>query len=125
MAIAGQPHILKQYNKNLILHLIFDNKSISKPELAQLSKLSLPTVNKIVDELIEERSVIEGDFQANNRVGRRAKTYSFNAVLGTIIILYFIESSWQGAIIDLNGNILHNKTFSKEFLIKKNTINKI
>lgn len=125
LAIAGQPHILKQYNKNLILHLIFDNKSISKPELAQLSKLSLPTVNKIVDELIEERSVIEGDFQANNRVGRRAKTYSFNAVLGTIIILYFIESSWQGAIIDLNGNILHNKIFSKEFLIKKNTINSI
>ena len=49
MQKAGQPQVLKWYNSSLIQQLILENGPVSKPDLVQLTKLSLPTVNKIVD----------------------------------------------------------------------------
>ena len=86
MQKAGQPQVLKWYNSSLIQQLILENGPVSKPDLVQLTKLSLPTVNKIVDELVEEGYAKESSVQNATGAGRKAKTYIVDGKFGTIII---------------------------------------
>lgn len=72
--MVGQPKLLKQVNEDIIKDLIYEKGSISKPELAQLTKLSLPTVNKIVDAL-EEQEIIRQEGMIGSTSGRKAKVY--------------------------------------------------
>ena len=49
--LTGKPKMLKEINSSIIENLVFENGPISKPELAKRTGLSLPTINKLVDDL--------------------------------------------------------------------------
>ena len=51
--IAGTPSVIKQANRLLILELIQKQPGITKPELARATNLSLVTVSRTVDELVQ------------------------------------------------------------------------
>ena len=51
--IAGTPSVIKQANQLLILELIQKQPGITKPELARATNLSLVTVSRAVDELVQ------------------------------------------------------------------------
>ena len=107
MQKAGQPQVLKWYNSSLIQQLILENGPVSKPDLVQLTKLSLPTVNKIVDELVEEGYAKESSVQNATGAGRKAKTYIVDGKFGTIIIAYYLDGKWLGAATNILGEILY------------------
>ena len=78
MAAAGKPQVLKQYNTSMIQRLIMEKGPITKPELSHLTNLSLPTVNKIVDELVTEKIVMEDMIQTGAGAGIKAMAYVVN-----------------------------------------------
>lgn len=106
MAQAGQPQLLKQYNTSLIQKLIMEKGPITKPELAQLTSLSLPTVNKIVDELVAEEFAAEDAFQEGAGAGRKAKTYVVNGKYGTFLAAYYQDGRWTGCAVNILGEVL-------------------
>ena len=55
--INGKPKIIKEINMALVRKNIIRNSPITKPELSKLLGLSLPTINKCVDELLEKEIV--------------------------------------------------------------------
>ena len=44
----------KQHNRDLVLKTIFDNESISRAEIARVTKLTRATVSDMVANLVEE-----------------------------------------------------------------------
>lgn len=107
MAHAGKPQVLKWYNSDMIGQLILEKGPISKPELAQLTNLSLPTVNKIVDSLVMDEVVIEYAMQTGNGAGRRAKTYVIDGSSGSLLVIYYLDGKWIGVSANILGRILN------------------
>ena len=106
----GQPRIINRVNRDLIKEIVADNSPISKPQIAKISRLSLPTVNKTVDEMEAEGIFIRTPAE-ENRVGRKAVFYKINGDFGYIVALY-IENEYangyiRGAVVDLLGKILY------------------
>ncbi|WP_069870611.1 ROK family transcriptional regulator [Fusibacter sp. 3D3] len=57
--VIGKPELLKRINRNSIIKLIFKQGNISRSEIAKITKLTLPSVMRIVDGLTEEGLVID------------------------------------------------------------------
>ena len=89
--IVGKPHMLKEVNSSMIMQLLLECGPMSKPKLSKTLSLSLPTVNKIVDELEKEGRIRSVGF-TKNRAGRKAELYHINKDLGSIIALYYSGS---------------------------------
>ena len=103
MTHVGQPKILKWYNSDLVERLIWENGAITKPELAAATNLSLQTVNKIVDRLVQEGKILEGSTQTGSGVGRPARVYTANPDYGTLIMVYYADGRWIGRVVNLFG----------------------
>lgn len=105
MMVIGQPGFLKKYNCDIVENIIFERGPITKPEIAQATSLSLPTVNKAVDELEQNRIVRIDESAQGSGVGRKAKYYIANENLGEVIVISHLDSRWYGALIDFVGKI--------------------
>lgn len=103
MAYVGKPQVLRWYNSGLVEELILNQGPITKPEIAQITQLSLPTVNKIVEELVSAGVVVEDGIQNSSAVGRRAKTYVINGNVGSLLGVYFIDNKWIGIAYNMLG----------------------
>lgn len=70
--------IMKSINQQRILHLIFTEGPISRVELAEKSGLTQQTVTNIVNRLLREDVVIEGE-PAESPIGRKRVPLTINA----------------------------------------------
>lgn len=104
--LVGQPGVLKQVNEDIIKDYIYEKGPISKPELAAATKLSLPTVNKIVD-CLEEKNLVRQEGMIGSSSGRKAKTYVANESAGNIIALYFWDNTYIATLINMIGQRFH------------------
>jgi predicted NBD/HSP70 family sugar kinase len=57
---AGHPEFSRQINRHLVLNLICRRQPVSRADLARASGLARCTVSMVVEQLIEERWVVEG-----------------------------------------------------------------
>lgn len=103
MTYAGQPQLLKKYNSDLIEQLIVEHGTMTKPELAALSNLSLPTVNKLVDELVSLGKLTTGESRTASGAGRPARTYAINGNYGAVITVKYDAGIWLGTSLSLSG----------------------
>lgn len=111
--IVGQPKTIKKINRDVIKNLIKDNGPISKPEIADITKLSLVTVNKVVEHLLNE-NMIKASGMSESTGGRRAQLFEYNGDLANIIALYYHNNSYLGAISNIIGEI----KFTREFKLR-------
>lgn len=109
--IGGRPQLIKEYNRDILKNLISTKGPLTKPELAKMTALSLPTVNKIVDMLEEEGVVCQGPV-VEGKIGRKAKTYVFNQNAGRILIFYYLNGHFIGVLADLAGNEIHRRVYA-------------
>lgn len=107
---AGKPRILKEVNSSMIEQLIYGQGPISKPALAKLTGLSLPTVNKLVDDL-ERQGCIRSVGLAGKGAGRKAMQYEINKNSGCLIALYYQWGHYVGRISDITGQTLQEELF--------------
>ncbi len=92
-------------NRSAVLEIIRREGPIARTEIAALLQVSLMTVVRLVDELIEE-DLIRPTGKKEFSGGRRRPLLEFNAEGHVVIGVDMNEARLYGAVADLAGNIL-------------------
>jgi predicted NBD/HSP70 family sugar kinase len=98
----------RQINRNLIFHLVRTGQSISRADLARISRLQRSTVSLIIEELIGEGWVVEGGTGKLSR-GRRPTILEVNQQRA-VIALDIHPSHCVLGVGDLSGKIIARQT---------------
>jgi glucokinase len=97
---------MRQINRSSILELIRTRAPISRTQIAEDLQVSLPTVMRIVDELMADGLVIE-DGEREWSGGRKRKRLIFNGTQHLVIGIDLGGTKIYGAVANLNGELLH------------------
>lgn len=98
----------KLQNKSLVLKTICTNADITRIDIAKKTGLSKMSITNIVNELIEERYVIDrNDKLVTNSVGRNPIILSPDLSYHTVLGLYISRDFITGIITGLNCEILY------------------
>jgi glucokinase len=97
---------MREINRSSILEMVRSNSPISRTQIAEDLQVSLPTVMRIVDELMDEGLVIE-DGEKEWSGGRKRKRLIFNGSGHLVIGIDLGGTKLYGAVADFNGKILH------------------
>jgi glucokinase-like ROK family protein len=96
---------MREINRSAILEIIRRESPISRSAIAERLDVSLPTVMRIVDELVEEGFVRpEGSSEWSG--GRRRPLLAFNGESFVVVGVDMGGTQFYGAIADLSGTIL-------------------
>ena len=104
--VVGQPRYLKEVNQNIIDRLIIEKGPLTKPQIAALTGLSLPTVNKIVD-LLEAENKVRSIGMTGNGVGRRAQLYQTNEDSGNVLTVYISQGTMTCCVVNMVGVVIY------------------
>ncbi|MEW4220713.1 ROK family transcriptional regulator [Rossellomorea marisflavi] len=103
----------KVINKKRVLHCIQQESPISRADIAAKIHLSKPTVSLLVDELLQENKVYEkGIGPSSSQGGRKPIHLYFNERAAYVIGTDIGGTKVKTILSDLNGTILHTKSFS-------------
>jgi len=105
MSINKATHQLtRQHTRDLVLRTIFDHETISRAEIARLTKLTLTTVSDVVTELIEAGLVEEVGI-GSSQGGKNPILLSIAADSRCFIGLNLAQDRFYGAVVNLRGEI--------------------
>lgn len=107
MKHVGDATFLRKVNESAILELIREEGPVSRSEIARRLRLSPATITRIVNVLLENRIVLEGN-PIHSQQGRRPVLLEFNPWASLIIGVY-VHKNMVGALSDLNGKILERR----------------
>jgi predicted NBD/HSP70 family sugar kinase len=97
--------VMRAINRSAILEIIRRNSPISRTAIAERLDVSLPTVMRIVDELMEEGFVrAQGNTEWSG--GRRRPLLEFSGESFVVLGIDIGGMKMYGAISDLGGNVL-------------------
>ena len=98
--------LMRSINRSAILDLIRKKSPITRAKIARELSVSLPTVMRIVDTLVEEDLV---RYVGNNPSsgGRPASLLEYNGQAYAVIGIDLGGTKMYGAVADLSGNIQH------------------
>jgi glucokinase len=106
---AGSPSLLRRLNSTAILRVIRTDGPISRTELARVTGLSKPTVNEVVESLLNTGYVAEsvpaGD-RPPRRPGPRARLLRFQSNLGYVLGIDIGADKTLALLTDLDGRVL-------------------
>lgn len=119
--VVGQPQFLKEVNINIITDILLEHSPITKPEIARISGLSLPTVNKIVLGL-EEQNLVKKAGMEGAGVGRKAQLYVINENSGNVITLYFVNDVYICCVNNMVGDIIYRFTVPVDTTSKESAL---
>jgi glucokinase len=105
---AGDATLLRKLNESAVLELIRQDGPITRSGVSQRLHLSLPTITRIVTDLIEENLVRELP-AADSRGGRRPALLEFNYRANLVIGIY-VGQRMIGALADLDGQIIARRS---------------
>jgi predicted NBD/HSP70 family sugar kinase len=92
-------------NKVRIIELLRERGLTSRPELAEILNINLPTISNLTKELFDER-LIRCDGFGESDGGRRAELLAINPGYATAIGLELSLYGVHGVLADLGGNVL-------------------
>ncbi len=97
---------MREINRSSILEMIRCNGPISRTQISEELQVSLPTVMRIVDELIAEDLIIE-DGKKEWSGGRKRTRLIFNGSQHLVLGVDLGGTKIYGAVANLNGELLH------------------
>lgn len=96
------------YNKKRIITSFFYNQSSTIPELAKELNLSIPTITKIINEMVEE-GLITDYGKSDSKAGRKPSTYGLNPLSGFFIGVDIKHNHINLGLCNFNGEIIHQE----------------
>ncbi|MDF2588548.1 MAG: hypothetical protein K0S41_2389 [Anaerocolumna sp.] len=109
---------MKEINKNMIRKILKERRKATKPELAEITQLSVVTVNALISEMIISGEAIEGDDVPSNG-GRPSKQYIYNGNYKLAAIIYGLEKEKRNffsmLLINLFGECIERRTSCIEY----------
>lgn len=103
--ITGRPKILKKVNRTLVIEALTEMGSATRVELAGKTKISQPTVNSIVRELLND-GVITEKGEAISSGGRRAQIYQLNFDFNCVLAVIVYPTEFHYSVVNLAGESL-------------------
>ncbi len=121
---------LHRANKKVLLNLIKEKGKISRSELSKITKLTPPSITRIVDELVYKNNLAEYIGTGNSNGGRPAMIVKFKNSGNYIIGIDLGATYIRGALVDLNANFIYEIQIPTEinkgyYSIKEKVINVI
>lgn len=107
---SARPELLKQMNQELIIRQIVKAKEISRAELSRLTGLALPSVMRLVEDLIIKGVIIESRSGASTG-GRKPNLITLNSAYKWIIGVE-ITSKVIVTLADFSGEAVDSARFS-------------
>ncbi|WP_413756173.1 ROK family transcriptional regulator [Streptomyces sp. MMBL 11-3] len=105
---GGDPSLLRRINSAVVLHALRATDSATLTEITQVTGLSRPTVEGVVEGLIDGGLVVEtaADESAARRQGRPARRFRFRAEAGHLLGLEIGPHRVSALLSDLDGRVL-------------------
>lgn len=100
-------HYINKLNKIKILNIIRNQKSISRADISKISKISAPTVTRIVDSLINKEGLIREVGIGKSRGGRKPILMEFAAEDNYVIGIDVGRTHIDGILTNLNSEIMN------------------
>lgn len=120
-------NLVKEINLNKLRNAFKLKKTASKPQLAELTGLSVVTINSLVKILVENGEVIE-DVILPSDGGRPATAFRFNNEFSLALVIYMYEQKGEDTVFicvsDLYGEIVE-KIEKKMVEIKKDSFDSL
>ncbi len=105
MGRAATASLLRSLNRTAILNLIRTESPIARSEIARRLNMSLPTVMRVVEKLIQEDLVY---FHGSERSGgRRRPLLEFKGSAYAVVGVDLGGTKMYGTVSDLNGTVQH------------------
>ncbi len=101
--------LTKLHNSRLVFTTIYNARQISRADIVRATDLTATTVSNVVADLIQNDLVEEGGSQASPR-GKPPTLLRVNEDAHHLICLDLAKSSYQGAVVNLRGEILHQRS---------------
>lgn len=98
--VASQ-QLIKESNLNLIFNLINKHESISRAELAQITRLSPTTVSSLTEELMQNGMILETGAGTTATSGRKPIMLEVDSNGGFVASVEFIEKSFRCSVYNL------------------------
>ena len=103
----ADPTFMRQHNRLLVLNYVREHGPIARAAIARQTGLSRTTVSSIMDDLLREGFVREGEMQnATPAGGRRAILVNFNAAAGYIVGIDLGRSHFTMILTDLAAQLI-------------------
>jgi predicted NBD/HSP70 family sugar kinase len=102
---------IRTANQRALLHLIHENKTISRVQLARKLHVSKSTVTNSISPLLERGVVLETGTESSQNTGRRSVLLCINSSYRFVIAIDVCNHSPIIVLADLNGNIISRHTF--------------
>ncbi|MGW0820595.1 ROK family transcriptional regulator [Streptomyces sp. NPDC002845] len=111
---GGDPSLLRRINSAVVLHALRATDGATLTEITRVTGLSRPTVEGVVEGLIEAGLVVEkaADIGVVRRQGRPARRFRFRAEAGHLLGLDVGPHRVTALLADLDGRVLG--TLSKD-----------
>lgn len=105
---GGDPSLLRRINSAVVLHALRATDCATLTEITRVTGLSRPTVEGVVEGLIEAGLVVEqaAEEGAARRQGRPARRFRFRAEAGHLLGLEIGPHRVAGLLADLDGRVL-------------------
>jgi predicted NBD/HSP70 family sugar kinase len=97
--------LTKLHNRRLVFTTIYNHKEISRAEIARVTDLTATTVSNAVTDLIAD-GLVEEEASVRSTKGKPPTLLRVNKDAHHMICLDLTRSAFQGAIINLRGEIL-------------------
>jgi glucokinase len=106
MAQPATASLMRSINRSAVLDLLRQESPLARTEIARRLNMSLPTVMRIVDELLTEELVHPLGHAVSAR-GRPRALLEFSGAAHAIIGIDLGGVNWIGAIANLTGTVQH------------------
>lgn len=98
---------IKKKNRRNVFQIIYDERKISKSEIAKRLELSMPTIAQNLSGLFDKKLIyVDGTFDSTG--GRKAQAIAFNAGARYSIGIDITKNHISGVLINLYGEIIYS-----------------
>jgi predicted NBD/HSP70 family sugar kinase len=104
MKFSASASLMRRLNRSAILDLIREEGTIARTQIGRRLSLSLPTVMRIVADLIEAGLVVDGG-DTESTGGRPRALLKFNGRAAAVVGIDLGGTQMFGSLADLGGNI--------------------
>lgn len=111
----GQGHgrdgtsLIRAINLQSVIDLVMEEEIIQRPQIAERTGLSLPTVSSLTADL-ERYGLIVSRGQVQGKMGRPATRYSLNKKAGYIVAVTVEGTNLHAGVSDITGELLAQRT---------------
>lgn len=100
--------------KKIILNLVKEHNTLTKPQISEMMSVSLTTINKYVNELVEKNFLMEEVSDRKKTEGKPPSFYKINSSYRKLMAVYLEKDRLEISVTDNLGNIQETRVFDIE-----------